>query len=270
MRMKSVIAAVLLVACIPVEMDAAVGCFPSKTLTCGSVVTASLSATGGCILNTFPTAVYAFNGTAGQTIAFHASNSSGFDIGLVLSDSSGKTISSAFDEPADVTAELTATGQYTVSVNFGNPHQSGSFTLTTSCVTTSPPPPTQCLYTSTGAIGSTISGQLAAADAVCGGSSSYAKVYRLPVNAGDTFEVDYSTVGYQPYVSIVGPDTSSGRRWAEYPVTTVSTYYVAPTTGNVSIYAMSNNTTPTTGSFTMKILPLSQPGCGGKSRAVRH
>jgi hypothetical protein len=248
----------------------AVGCSPSKTLTCGSVVTDSLASSSGCILNTFPTAVYAFNGTAGQTVTFHASDSSGFDIGLTVLDPSGQTVGSAFDEPADVTAALTATGQYAVQINFGNPHQSGSFTLTTSCVTTSPPPPAQCLYTSTVAIGSTINGQLTATDAACGSASTYAKVYKLPVIAGDAFEVDYSTVGYHPYITIAGPDTSSARRWADSPITTVVTYYVAPATGNVSIYAMSNDTTPATGSFTMKILPLNQPACGSRYRAVHH
>src|SRR4051812_10754449 len=137
-----------------VSTDAvAAGCSPSKTLSCGSVVTDSLSSSSGCVLDTFPTAVYAFNGTAGQTIDLLASDSAGFTIGLTLADSSGKTITSDFDEPASVHATLTATRQYTISVNFGNPHQSGAFTLTTSCSSSSTPPPTQCFYAATIAIG---------------------------------------------------------------------------------------------------------------------
>lgn len=245
----------------------AASCNPSKTLTCGTVVTDSINPNGAtCVVNTFPTAVYAFNGIAGQTLDLLASDSAGFDIGLELDDPSGKTVTSGFDEPASVHAVLASAGQYTVSVNFGNPHQSGSFTLTTSCTTPTNPPPTQCLYTSTVAIGSTVSGQLTANDAACGYSASYGKAYKLPVTAGDAFEVDYSA-SFNPYVGIKGPDTSDAYRWST--TSALTTFYVAPTSGNVTIYAMSNTTSPVTGTFTLTILPLTQPPCG-KTRAVRH
>jgi hypothetical protein len=156
-----------------------------------------------------------------------------------------------------------------VEVNFGNPHQSGTFTLTTSCTTPNSPPPTQCFYTATVGIGSTVTSQLTPSDAACGYSESYGKAYRLPVNAGDSFEIDYSA-SFQPYIEITGPDTSRGYRWARSPATALTTFYVAPTTGDVTIYAMSNNTTPVTGSFTLKILPLAAVPCGQKARAVRH
>jgi len=248
----------------------AASCSPSKTLSCGTTVTDSISASGAaCVINTFPTIVYAFNGTAGQTLDLLASDSSGFDIGLNVTDPTGKAVTSGFDEPASAHAVLAVTGQYSISINFGNPHQSGSFTLTTSCTTSTNPPPTQCLYTSTVAIGSTVSDQLTANDVACGYSASYAKAYKLPVNAGDTFEVDYSSTSYQPYIEIKGPDTSAGYRWATTPTTSLTTFYVAPTTGNVTIYAMSNNGTPVTGAFTLTIVPITQAPCG-KTRAVRH
>jgi hypothetical protein len=248
----------------------ATSCNPSKALSCGTTVTDSLSATGApCVLGTFPTAVYAFNGVPGQSIDLRASNSNGFDIGMVLIDASGQRITNDFDEPASIHADLTAFGPYTVEVNFGNPHQSGTFTLATSCTTPTIPPPTQCAYAATVSIGSTVTGQLTPNDAACGYSGSYGKAYRLPVDAGDVFEIDYSA-SYQPYIEIRGPDTSSGYRWATSPTTSLTTFYVAPTTGNVTIYAMSNNTTPVTGSFTLKVLSYTQPACGTRPRAVRH
>lgn len=248
----------------------AASCSPSKTLSCGTTVTDSINANGAaCVINTFPTALYAFNGTAGQTLDLLASDNSGFTIGLTVTDPTGKTITSDFDEPASAHAVLTVTGQYSISINFGNPHQSGSFTLATSCTTSTNPPPTQCNYTATVAIGSTVTGQLTANDAACGYSESYAKAYKLPVNAGDTFEVDYSSTAFNPFIEIKGPDSSLGERWVNLPATSLTTFYVAPTTGNVTIYAMSNNGVPVTGSFTVTILPMAQPSCG-KVRAVRH
>jgi hypothetical protein len=245
----------------------AASCSPSKTLSCGTTVTDSISANGAaCVIDTFPTVVYAFNGTAGQTLDLLASDGSGFDIGLSVMDPTGQTVTGGFDEPASAHAVLAVTGQYSISIHFGNPHQSGPFTLTTSCTTSTTPPPTQCFYTSTVAIGSTVSDQLTANDTACGYSASYAKAYKLPVNAGDTFEVDYSA-NFNPYVGIKGPDTSDAYRWST--TSSLTTFYVAPTTGNISIYAMSNTAAPVTGAFTLTILPVTQQPCG-KTRAVRH
>jgi hypothetical protein len=271
MKLKTVVlavAAILLSSVVASDLIAA-SCAPSKTLSCGTTVTDSISATGAaCVINTFPTAVYAFNGTAGQTLDLLASDSSGFDIGLSVTDPTGKPVTSGFDEPASAHAVLAVTGQYLISVNFGNPHQSGSFTLTTSCTTSTSPPPTECFYTSTINIGGSVAGQLVAADAICWGDGSrYAKAYRVPVIAGDTFEVDYSA-SFQPYIEIKGPDTSSGYRWAVAPTKSLTTFYVAPISGDVTIFATANSTL-TTGTFTLTILPVSNPPCG-KARAVRH
>lgn len=266
MKRSWVVLAATLSAMIVTDAKAA-SCNPSKTLTCGTVVTDSINPNGAtCVVNTFPTAVYEFNGIAGQTLDLLASDSAGFDIGLELDDPSGKTVTSGFDEPASVHAVLASAGQYTVSVNFGNPHQSGSFTLTTSCTTPTNPPPTQCLYTSTVNIGGSVTGQLTANDAACGDSGSYAKAYKVPVIVGDTFEVDYSA-NFQPYLEIKGPDTSGGFRFSTGAP--LATLYVAPITGNVTIYASSNTSSPVTGTFTLAIVSVPQAPCG-KTRAVRH
>lgn len=264
---EAIAVAFLLLTEVPTTNALAANCSPSKTLSCGTTVTDSINTNGAaCVINTFPTVVYAFNGTAGQTLDLLASDNLGFDIGLKVTDPAGTTVTSDFDEPASAHVVLTVTGQYSISINFGNPHQSGSFTLTTSCTTSTNPPPTQCLYTATVAIGSTVTGQLTANDAACGYSASYGKAYRLPVNAGDAFEVDYSA-SFNPYIGIQGPDTSDAYRWST--TSSLTTFYVAPTTGSVSIYAMSHNGSPVTGTFTLTILPVILPSCG-KTRAVRH
>jgi hypothetical protein len=268
--MKTVPIVFTLLSVVVVEAANASSCSSSKTLSCGTTVTDSLNASGApCVLDTFPTAVYRFDGVPGQAVDMLASNSNGYDIGLVLYDASGNRITNNFDEPSGIHAALTAFGPYTVEINFGNPHQSGTFTLATSCTTPITPPPTQCNYTATVAIGSTITSQLSANDAACGYSESYGKAYRLPVTAGDTFEIDYSAAGFQPYLEIKGPDTSEGYRWARSPTTALTAFYVAPTSGDVTIYAMSNDQTPVTGAFTLTILPYTQPSCG-RPRAVRH
>ncbi len=240
----------------------------ATAMSCGFSGTASLSPTGSCIIDTFPTANYSFGGAAGQNIQLHATTAVQTSIGMTLTDAFGTPITNAFDEPADIDVTLPATGQYLVSVNFGNPHLSGAFTLTFNCNGSSTPgPPTgTCQYTGTLAIGSTVTSQLTTADAACGDSTTFAKAYKVPVNAGDAFTATYSA-GYVAYLEIKGPDTSGAFRSASAGSLTMS--YVAPATGNVTIFAASNTKAPVTGQFTLQLTPLQLPSCG-KPRAVKH
>lgn len=108
----------------------------AKAVTCGSTVTDSLDPNSSCIIDTFPTANYAFSGTAGQILSLVASNQAGLDMFMTLTNSSGQTIATSFlDEPATITKTLPATDQYLIAINYGNPHSSGSFTLSVSCET---------------------------------------------------------------------------------------------------------------------------------------
>jgi hypothetical protein len=193
------------------RVAAATACTP-QPITCGQSVTASLGPNSSCILDTFPTAIYSFSAVAGQTVTLLAGTSSGNTIGLALLDPTGTTLTNAFDEPAGFSYTFTASGTYTIEVNFGDPHASGSFTLTTSCATSGTPPPTTCGYTATIAIGASVSGQLSAADSACGNSSSYAKAYRLPVMANDAFTLTY-TATYPVYVEIDGPSGATDKSW---------------------------------------------------------
>jgi len=241
----------------------------AKTLSCGQSITDTLSPSQSCIIDTFPTATYTFNGTAGQQLSLTATTASGNTIGLELYAPGNTTtpIRNDFDEPASFTVTLPATGTYTIQVNFGNPHNSGSFTITAACPTSTT---TQCKFTDTVSIGQMFTGSLTSADAVCGDSTSYAKVYKLPVTAGDAFEVTYSAT-YAPLIDIVGPSSTTDKSEASHSSTTSSltTSYVAPNTGNISLWLYSNTTTPVTGSFSVSIRRIELPACG-KVRAVRH
>ena len=107
---------------------------------------------------------------------------------------------------------------------------------------------------------------MAATDTACGELKTYSKAYKLPVFEGDAFEVDYSAT-YSPYIEIAGPDNSGAFRSATQ--TFLKTSYVAPTTGNVTIYVASNTTSPVTGSFSLAVKAIQLPACG-KARAVKH
>lgn len=238
----------------------------TKAVTCASTSTDVLGPSSSCVIDSFPTQRYVFTGTAGEKLTLIASNSEGNSIGMTLLDSAGEYITSDFDEPAQIVATLPTAGQYFIDVNFGNPHISGSITLEVTCSSGTTPLPTECTYTGTILIGQSISSQLTSADTPCGDARSYAKAYRVPVNAGDAFTVDYSAT-YPVEIQIAGPDPSGAyRRSAGNSLTTD---YVAPASGNVTIFVYSNTTTPQTGNFTLALTPITLPGCG-RTRAVRH
>ncbi|HWW61684.1 MAG TPA: hypothetical protein VN181_09990, partial [Thermoanaerobaculia bacterium] len=83
----------------------------TKTVTCGSSSTDFIGPSSSCIVDSFPTQRYVFNGTAGQKVTFIASNLAGQTIGMQLMNSAGQFISSDFDEPAQITATLPSAGQ---------------------------------------------------------------------------------------------------------------------------------------------------------------
>jgi hypothetical protein len=242
------------------------GACVSKPLTCGATVTDSLSSSTSCVVQTFPTATYSFSGTAGQSLTLLASTTSGHTIGLTLDDPSGQRINSTFDEPAGFTTTLPATGNYVVSVNFGNPHDSGTFTLKATCNATTPPPADTCFYSGTLRAGDTISGQLTSADAACGTSKSYMKAYKIALNEGDAIEVQY-TASYPVYLEIDGPDRSGG--WRSSTTTTTTSSYIATATGITSIWIGSSGSTPVAGSFTVRVNAITLPPCG-RVRVARH
>lgn len=238
----------------------------TRTLTCGSTTTVSLSPSG-CIIDGFPTQRFSFSATAGQKLTVIASNTNGNSIGMQLTTSSGQYITSGFDEPAQISNTFTTAGQYFIDVSFGNPHISGNITVEATCAAGTPPPgTTTCQYSGQALIGQSISGALTTADTPCGDTTTYARAYKVPVTAGDAFTVDYAA-SYPVLIEVAGPDSTSVFRWSNG--TTLSTAYVANTTGNVTIYVESNTKTPVTGTFTLTLTPLTLPACG-RVRAVRH
>jgi hypothetical protein len=186
---------------------------------------------------------------------------------ITLRDSAGNTVATSYlDEPATIDATLPLSGQYRIAINLGNPHSSASFTLTVTCINSTNPPPATCMFTATIKIGDSISGQLTTADATCGNSKSYYKAYKLPVVTGDAFEVTYSP-NFAPYIEIDGPDKSGAFRYSSNG--SVTSAYVAPVTGNVTIWVGSQTTTPVTGTFVLQTSAIQLPICG-RSRAVKH
>jgi hypothetical protein len=260
---------VTIVAFIFVAGPSVQACTP-EVLSCGTTVTAHLGPGSACIKDSFPTGWYSFQASAGQTVTFRASTSSGQTIGLELLNGAGELLANRFDEPASITHTFAIGGTFYVSVNFGNPHASASYSLTVTCSTSGPPAPTTCSYTATLQSGDSVAGGLSYMDAACGDSRGYAKAYRLRVVEGEAFSVMYSAT-YPVELQIIGPTTADERSgtFRRSTGTSLSTAYVAPRTGDVTLWVASNTTTPVSGSFSLKLDPLTLPSCG-KIRAVRH
>ena len=241
-------------------------CLSTKTITCGSSSTDFIGSPSSCVIDGLPTRRYEFNAVAGQSVSFVASNSSAFSIGMALYDSFGRQLATSFDEPSQITYSFALSGAYFLEVNFANPQQSGSVVLQTSCITEGPPPSATCSYAGTLLIGQSVTAQLNTADATCGDSSTYSKPYKVVVKAGDAFTVNYSA-SYTPELWITGPDSSGSYRRSTD--SSLSTAYVAPSSGNVTIWAESSGSAPKIGTFTLTLTPLTLGPCG-KGRAVRH
>jgi hypothetical protein len=239
-------------------------CGSFVTVSCGTNRNASL---GSCLSQNYYIDLYQISATAGQKLQITASNTTNQYMALVITDAAANVVASDYDIPS-ITINYTPPtgGTYYIGVSFVSTFTSGPYNLTITC-SSSTPAPSQCFYTGTMSVGQSVTAQLVSDDAVCwSGGTRNAKAYKVSANAGDTFEVDYSS-NFAPYVEIKGPDASGAFRGAASGP--ISTYYIVPASGSVTIYATSNTTSPVTGTFTLSLVPFSQPPCG-KARAVRH
>ena len=238
-------------------------CSSAPALACGATVSGS----PGCLLSSNNYVdFWTFNATQGKTSTFRATSSSSVQMLLTIQRSSdGSIVASSFAVGAvSVTYTFPTSDAYFIGFGYTDTFQTTPYQLTATCGASSSG---TCNYTGAITIGSSITGQLTSSDTACGDSSSYAKAYRLPVIAGDTFEVSYSA-NFPVYLELDGPATTEDSgAWHSSNGSSVTTGYVAPANGNVTVYAMSNTTSPTTGTFTISVTRLSDP-C--RRRAVKH
>ncbi|HEV8436232.1 MAG TPA: hypothetical protein VGR95_22680 [Thermoanaerobaculia bacterium] len=238
-------------------------CSSAPTLACGTTVSGS----PGCPLSSNNYVdFWTFNATQGQTATFRATSSSSSQMLLTVQRTSdGSIVASSFAVgTVSVTYTFPTSDPYFIGFGYTDTFQTPPYQLTATCGGSSSG---TCSYAGVIPIGSSISGQLTSTDTTCGDSSSYAKAYRLPVIAGDSFEVSYSA-NFPVYLELDGPATSEeSGAWHSSKGASVTMGYVAPANGNVTVYAMSNTTSPTTGTFTISVTRLSDP-C--RRRAVKH
>jgi hypothetical protein len=184
----------------------------------------------------------------------------------VQSSGDGSILASNFATGSvSITFTFPSSGAYFIGLGFLSAFVSAPYQLGVTCGSSNSNG--SCVFTSTISIGSSVSGQLTASDAACGDQNGYAKAYRLPVIAGDVFEVTYAAT-YPASLEVSGPRTPDDTgTWRSSTRSTVTIDYIAPASGDVTVWSMSNTTTPVTGSFTVQVSRLADP-C--RRRAVKH
>lgn len=234
-------------------------CSTAASISCGSSQSSSPSCplSGGEYVD-----FWTFHASAGQSVTLSASSSSASQILLTVQRSSDGSIAASNYAAHSVSLNYTfpSTDTYFIGVGYVTSFVTTTYTLSVTCGSTSG----KCSFAGSLSIGGSVSGQLTSADSACGDSTSYAKAYSLIVVAGETFSVKYSAT-YPVYLTIYGPDDSGA--WRASTGTSVTSDYIAPATGEVTLWAYSNTTAPVTGSFSLSVARLNDP-C--RHRAVRH
>jgi hypothetical protein len=239
---------------------APLSCSTAPLLSCGGSVTASPS----CLTDLYFVDLYTFTATAGQTITLTASTTTGYQILITVQNSVGIVTSNYGVTPVTLTYTFSASGTYYIGLAYVAQFATGSYTLKVSCGTAS----TNCQSSGTISLNSSVSGQLTASNGTaCLGGTTYSAVYGF-TGTKDVPVLITFTSSFAPYVEVEPPSFDTGIWRSSKTPGAVALTFLPAVTGNNWIYFTSNTSTPTTGSYTIRVEPAPIDPC--RRRAVTH
>jgi hypothetical protein len=233
----------------------------TSLLTCASSVTASPS----CLSDQYYLDLYTISATVGQTITLTATTSTGYQMLVTVQASNGTILTSRFGpSPLTLTYAFASSGTHFIGFGYVAQFATGSYNLKVSCGSTN----TTCRSSGTIGLNTSISGQLTASDGTaCLGGNTYSAVYGFAATKDIPVVITFAS-SFAPYIE-VEPASGDTGVWRSSSVPgSVTVTFLPPATGNNWIYFTTNTTSPTTGSYTLRLEPLSTDPC--RRRAVSH
>jgi hypothetical protein len=239
---------------------APLSCSSAPLLSCGASVTASPS----CLSDVYYLDLYTFSATAGQTITLTASTATGYQVLVTVQNTAGILTSNFGASPVTLTYTFTASGTYYIGLGYVAQFATGSYTLKVACGNTTG----SCQSSGTINVNSTISGQLSATNGTaCLGGTTYSAVYGFTGTKDVPFLVTF-TSSFAPYVEVAPPGSETGVWRSSKTPGSVTLTFLPQATGNHWIYFSSNTSTPTSGSYTIRVEPAPIDPC--RRRSVTH
>jgi hypothetical protein len=239
---------------------APLSCSSAPLLACGGSVTASPS----CLSDVYFLDLYTFSATAGQTITLTASTATGYQTLITVQNTAGILTSNFGVSPVTLTYTFTASGTYYIGLGYVAQFATGSYTLKVACASTTG----NCQSSGTINMNTTASGQLSASNGTaCLGGTTYSAVYGF-TGTKDVPVLITFTSSFAPYVEVEPPTFDVGVWRSSKTSGSVALTYLPQVTGNNWIYFTSNTSTPTTGSYTVRIEPAPIDPC--RRRSVTH
>jgi hypothetical protein len=239
---------------------APLSCSSAPLLSCGGSVTASPS----CVTDVYFVDLYTFSATAGQTITLTASTATGYQVLVTVQSSAGILTSNYGVSPVMLTYTFSASGTYYIGLGYVAQFATGSYTLKVACGSTT----SSCQSSGTINLNSTVSGQLSSSNGTaCLGGTTYSAVYGFAGTKDIPVLVTF-TSSFAPYVEIEPPGSETGIWRSSKTAGAVTLTFLPQATGNHWIYFTSNTSTPTTGSYTVRVEPAPIDPC--RRRSVTH
>jgi hypothetical protein len=162
-----------------------------------------------------------------------------------------------------LTYTFPASGTYYIGLGYVAQFATGSYTLNVACGSTS-----SCQSSGTINLNSSVSGQLSSANGTgCLGGNTYSAVYGFTGTKDVPLLITF-TSSFAPYVEVEPPSFDTGIWRSSKTPGSVTMTYLPQASGNNWIYFTSNTSTPTTGSYTVRIEPAPIDPC--RRRSVSH
>jgi hypothetical protein len=239
---------------------APLSCSSAPLLSCGGSVTASPS----CLSDVYFLDLYTFSATAGQTITLTVSTATGYQVLVTVQNTGGVLTSNHGASPVTLTYTFQASGTYYIGLGYVAQFATGSYTLNVACGSTT----SSCQSSGTINLNSSASGQLSSTNGTaCLGGNTYSAVYGF-TGTKDVPVLITFTSSFAPYVEVEPPSFDTGIWRSSKTPGSVTVTYLPQVSGNNWIYFTSNTSTPTTGSYTVRIEPASIDPC--RRRSVTH
>ncbi|MEA2342567.1 MAG: hypothetical protein QOF63_736 [Thermoanaerobaculia bacterium] len=238
---------------------APLSCSSAPPLSCGGSITASPS----CLSDVYFVDLYTFSATAGQTLTLTVSTATGYQVLVTVQNTAGILTSNHGVSPVTLTYTFPASGTYYIGLGYVAQFATGSYTLNVACGSTS-----SCQSSGTINLNSSVSGQLTSANGTgCLGGNTYSAVYGFTGTKDVPLLITF-TSSFAPYVELEPPSFDTGIWRSSKTPGSVTLTYLPQVSGNNWIYVTSNTSTPTTGSYTVRVETASIDPC--RRRSVSH